>query len=157
MICDAYDQMRVSPLKENPSVIVTRRPKGDRPERYCECVGLEAIEHRLGGLKRYMLTYLDEVSDYALAMAVPNLTSPTSKQFFEKCFRLTPFNIEKVITDNGSEFKGKFDPLIGDSQITPLSTYPSTPKMNAVCERFNRSIQEQFVDYHENLLLTDLD
>ena len=27
--------------------------------------------------------------------------------------------------------------------------------MNAHCERFNRNIQECFVDYHENLLLTD--
>jgi len=28
--------------------------------------------------------------------------------------------------------------------------------MNPVCERFNRTIQEQFVDYHEELLFTDL-
>ena len=29
--------------------------------------------------------------------------------------------------------------------------------MNAHCERFNRTIQENFVDYHEDLLFTDLD
>lgn len=29
--------------------------------------------------------------------------------------------------------------------------------MNAVCERFNRTIQEQFVDYHEDLLFMDID
>ncbi len=28
--------------------------------------------------------------------------------------------------------------------------------MNAHCERFNRTIQEQFVDYHADLLFTDL-
>ena len=28
--------------------------------------------------------------------------------------------------------------------------------MNAHVERFNRTIQEQFVDYHENLLFDDL-
>ena len=28
--------------------------------------------------------------------------------------------------------------------------------MNAHCERFNRTIQEQFVDYHEDVLFTDL-
>ena len=27
--------------------------------------------------------------------------------------------------------------------------------MNAVCERSNRTIQEQFVDYHENVLFED--
>ena len=29
--------------------------------------------------------------------------------------------------------------------------------MNAHCERFNRTIQESFIDYHEDLLFTDLD
>jgi hypothetical protein len=28
--------------------------------------------------------------------------------------------------------------------------------MNAHCERFNRTVQEQFVDWHEDLLFTDL-
>jgi len=32
-------------------------------------------------------------------------------------------------------------------------TYPKTPKMNSHCERFNRTIQEEFVDYHTNDLL----
>jgi len=52
---------------------------------------------------------------------------------------------------------GEFDALLTDAQITHLWTYPSTPKMNAVCERFNRTLQETFVDYHEELLFTDLE
>ena len=28
--------------------------------------------------------------------------------------------------------------------------------MNARCERFNRTLQEEFLDYHEELLFTDL-
>ncbi|ODS23180.1 hypothetical protein AB835_10075 [Candidatus Endobugula sertula] len=70
-----------------------------------ECVGLDAIERRLGGMKRYILTYIDEVSDYAIAMAVPQLTSHTAKRFFETCFKLTPYTIEQVITDNGLRFE----------------------------------------------------
>jgi len=35
-------------------------------------------------------------------------------------------------------------------------TYPKTPKMNAHTERFHRTIQESFVDDHEELLFTDL-
>ena len=35
-------------------------------------------------------------------------------------------------------------------------TYPKTPKMNAHFERFNRSIQEFFVDYYEDPLFTAL-
>ena len=35
-------------------------------------------------------------------------------------------------------------------------TYPKIPKMNAHCERFNRTLHETFVDCHEDLLFTDL-
>ncbi|MEQ1813911.1 MAG: integrase core domain-containing protein [Candidatus Nitrotoga sp.] len=35
-------------------------------------------------------------------------------------------------------------------------TYPKTPKMNAHVERFNGSIQNEFVAYHEDLLFTDV-
>ncbi len=31
-----------------------------------------------------------------------------------------------------------------------------SPKMNAHVERFNRALQEQFVDYHEDQLFHDL-
>ena len=34
-------------------------------------------------------------------------------------------------------------------------TYPKSPKMNAQIERFNRTLQESFLDYHEDLLFTD--
>jgi len=36
---------------------------------------------------------------------------------------------------------------------THWHTYPKTPKMNAHCERFNRTIQEEFIDYHEEKLM----
>ncbi|MGY0398475.1 MAG: integrase core domain-containing protein [Ostreibacterium sp.] len=40
--------------------------------------------------------------------------------------------------------------------IGNVATSPNTLKMNAVCERFNRTLQERFVNYHEDLLFTDL-
>ncbi len=60
-----------------------------------------------------------------------------------------------------SEFKGEFDRFTQDGQLVYLWTYPKSPRMNAVCERFKRtvpeSIQEQLVDFHEDLLFTDLE
>ena len=38
-----------------------------------------------------------------------------------------------------------------------LWTCPESPCVNSHCERFNRTIQEQFVDWHEELLFTDLE
>ena len=37
--------------------------------------------------------------------------------------------------------------------LTHYHTYPRTPKMNAHCERFNRTIQDEFVDYHLDEML----
>jgi len=59
-------------------------------------------------------------------------------------------------TDNGSEFEADFARLLEDQGIKRWYTYPKNPKMNAHAERFNRTIQESFVDYHEELLFTDL-
>ena len=41
------------------------------------------------------------------------------------------------------------------SRHQQLATYPRTPKMNAHIERFNRTIQEEFVNFHTDLPLTD--
>lgn len=120
-------------------------------------MGLDVIERRLGPIRRYILTNINEVSDYAVAMAVPKLTRQAAKHFFEVCFKRTPFPVQQAIMDRGSAFKGAFDRLLQTSQIVHLWTYPKTPKMNAVCERVNRTIQEQFVDFHEAVLFDDLD
>ena len=34
-------------------------------------------------------------------------------------------------------------------------TFPQTPRMNAHCERFNRTVQEECIDYHYDLLFLD--
>ena len=66
-----------------------------------------------------------------------------------------PYEIKNVLTDNGSEFKKCLNGLLIQNDITHYHTYPKTPKMNAHCESFNGTIQEEFVDYNVNLLFDD--
>lgn len=66
--------------------------------------------------------------------------------------QLFPYEIKNALTDNGSEFKKHLSALLKKNDITHYHTYPKTPKMNAHCESFNGTIQEEFVDYHANLL-----
>ena len=61
-----------------------------------------------------------------------------------------------ILSDNGSEFMGHFQQRLDEHRITHWWTYPRSPKMNPHAERFNRTIQEQFVDYHEEELFYDL-
>ncbi|MDR0579526.1 MAG: integrase core domain-containing protein, partial [Campylobacteraceae bacterium] len=62
-----------------------------------------------------------------------------------------------ILSDNGTEFKKEFDALLQEKRLTRCFTYPRSPKMNAHNERFNRTLQEQFVDYNDDLLFTDID
>jgi transposase InsO family protein len=64
-------------------------------------------------------------------------------------------DIKNVLTDNGSEFKKYLSKLLTENNITHYHTYPKTPKMNAHCESFNGTIQEEFVDYNVDLLFSD--
>ena len=60
-----------------------------------------------------------------------------------------------MLTDNGSEFQRHFAAALADHLFTHWHTYPKTPKMNAHCERFNRTVQEECIDYHYDLLFLD--
>ncbi len=103
---------------------------------------MDAIELRMGDLRRYIITMIDEHSDYALALAVPSLNSDITSHFFSKATKLFPVAIRQVVTDNGKEFLGNFDKTLQEASIKHIWTYPYTPKMNATCERFNRTLRE---------------
>ncbi len=60
------------------------------------------------------------------------------------------------LTDNGCGFQGAFADYARGQRWRHCHTYPRSPKMNAFNERFNRTVQEDFVDYEEDLLLEDL-
>lgn len=61
------------------------------------------------------------------------------------------------LSDNGSEFQGAFDKALQHLGLTHDFPYPKSPKMNAHCERFNRTLQESFIDFNEELLFTDIE
>ncbi len=114
---------------------------------------MDAIELRMGELRRYVITMIDE---HSKALAVPSLNSDIVRHFFCRAARLFPVGINQIITDNGKEFLGKFDKTLQEAAIRHLWTYPYTPKMNAICERFNRTLREQFIEFNEILLFEDL-
>lgn len=62
---------------------------------------MDAIELRMGEMRRYIITMIDEHSDYVLALAVPSLNSDIVNHFFSRAARLFPVGISQIITDNG--------------------------------------------------------
>jgi transposase InsO family protein len=136
--------------------VVTRKPKNPQLKAL-ECLAYDTIVRQREGIKRYILTAIDPKVHVAFAYAPPSAASLHTAKLHEAITKEFPdYAQAKALTDNGSEFKGKFGKQLTDRDLIHWKTYPRTPKMNAHCERFNRSIQESFVDYHEDLLFTDL-
>lgn len=132
------------------------KPKDFHASYPGECIALDTIERFYDGMRRYLITLTDLNSYFGFALATSRHTSHAAAQFFTLATTVFPLPITTVLTDNGSEFTRDFTQALGVQGLNHWHTYPRTPKMNAYAERFNRILQEEFVDYHEALLFTDL-
>jgi putative transposase len=60
-----------------------------------------------------------------------------------------PFSVVAIQTDNGSEFQKYFADYLNERNIKHYWNYPGRPYRNGHVEKFNRTIQEEFVDQNE--------
>lgn len=134
---------------------VLRKPKDFKILYPGHTLALDTIEKQLNGRRMYILTAIDIYTRTTYAIATKSHSSKTFAHFFYLIMQMFPYDIENVLTDNGSEFKKYLTKLLTERSITHYHTYPKTPKMNAHCESFNGTIQEEFVDYNINLLFND--
>lgn len=162
IIADAPDKMRSRPMKLGPNgqriekrkIPKSRKPKGYKASAPGECGAFDTVEYFLEGIRRYVITFTDHYSRFAFAWATQSHASLAAREFFEIVAEVFPYPLQSVLTDNGSEFMKHFDEEIRRLHKNHWHTYPRTPKMNAHVERFNRTIQEEFIDYHEDLLMS---
>lgn len=156
IISDARDKMRTFPVKVRHSgklVVRKRRHKERKPKHFKaeypgHCGAFDTIEFFLDGCRRYLLTFTDVYSRFSFAWATTSHASAAAKEFLDLVSDVFPYPLTFVLTDNGSEFAKNFDAEIKRQHKTHWHTYPKTPKMNPHDERFNRTIQEEFVNYH---------
>lgn len=133
---------------------IRRKPKAFKALYPGHCVAFDTIEKHIDGTRRYIITFEDIYSRFSFAWSTTSHASKAAQEFFLMCRMLFPFSFTFVLTDNGSEFKKHFNKKIEELHLTHYHTYPKQPKMNAHVERFNRTIQEEFVDFHMDDLFT---
>jgi len=158
IIADAPGKMRVFPkkishfgrVKPVKRQKVLRKPKDLKPEYPGHLIALDTIEKIVNGCRRYVITFEDIYTRFSFAWSTKSHASKAAEEFFELCLKVFPysFNFLWVLTDNGSEFKKHFAARLKELHLIHFHTYPKTPKMNSHVERFNRTIQEEFIDYH---------
>ena len=134
---------------------VLRKPKDFKVLHPGHTIALDTVEKQRNGRRMYILTAIDIFTRTTCAIATKSHSSQTFAHFFFLVMQMFPYEVKNVLTDNGSEFKKHLSKLLTENKITHYHTYPKTPKMNAHCESFNGTIQEEFVDYNVNLLFDD--
>ena len=133
------------------------RRKGYQPEQPGDLLQLDAIVKFIWGLKRYIITAIDLKSEFAFAQAYTHLSSHSTEDFFNKLQQVAPFVIRRVQTDNGAEFQKSFRDNLERKNILQFFNYPRRPQQSAQIESFNRTIQKDFINWHLDLLATDID
>ncbi len=141
--------------KERHTKPVLRCPKGLKITNPGECWATDNIHIRVGNKKFYVITGIDMYTRFALANVSTSISSKTAADFMGFVMKAFPFKVKHVLSDNGSEFKKCFTKLLDKKNVAQWKIYPGKPQMNAVCERFNRTIKEGFIEDNKYLLLSD--
>jgi len=130
--------------------VLRKSKEGLKPLYPGHLIALDTVEKFVNGTRRYIITFEDIYTRFSFAWATKNHASKAAKEFFELCLKVFPYscNFLWVLTDNGSEFKKHFSENLKELHLTHYHTYPKTPKMNARVERFNRTIQDDWIDWH---------
>jgi len=136
--------------RSRPKIKKKRKPKGS------DCLELDSIVRFIDGTKRYIVTALDTKTKFAFAGAYVNHSSASAADLLKKYIRVAPIPTAPIQTDNGSEFADRFRDACRRLGLTHYHTYPHCPKMNAHIERFNRTLQEDFIEKNKYLLRDDI-
>ena len=91
----------------------------------------------------YLLTVIDHFSKFAWTFLINQINSENIKNCLEIVHQYCNFEIEKVHTDNGTEFKRFFEEYLENYQIIRLLGAAYKPTSQGCVERFNRTIQDQ--------------
>lgn len=113
---------------------------------------MDTILRFVDGIKYYFYTVIDVRGKFAFALPYKHLNSQNTVDFFKKVEYVFPFSIKTVQTDNGLEFLGDFEDYLKKRNISHIFIYPRCCRVNGVVERFNRTIQENFINNHLDII-----
>lgn len=133
-----YPQKQANKFKK---LRVRKSPKVTRPG----FIQMDSVVVYINYEKHLFMCVMDIFTKFAHVVYVENLKAQTAKRVFEEFEQLNPTKIYVVQTDNGSEFLEVFHEYLEEQRLKHQFIYPKSPKINAFIERFNRTIQEEFI------------
>lgn len=113
---------------------------------------MDTILRFVDGIKYYFYCAVDVKGKFAFALPYKHLNSQNTVDFFKKVEYVFPFSIKTIQTDNGLEFLGDFEDYLKKMNVLHVFIYPRCCRINGVVERFNRTIQENFIDNNLDII-----
>lgn len=129
-----------------------RKPVSFKSQAIGDLIEIDTIVKFDLGIKRYIITAVDTHTRYTFALSYRRANSRNAQDFFTKLSQVFPYPIKRVQTDNGSEFHRYFQIHLRKSKIIHYWNYPKQPYKNGHIEKYNRTIQDEFIDQHLSLL-----
>jgi len=116
-------------------------------------IQLDGVKFYYLGRYYYFLTAVDIVTKQAWVKVVTSFKSKYAAEFLTEIIHTAWITIHTIQTDNGSEFELFFEKASQELKLRHLFSYPKHPKTNGYVERFNWTIQDEFLHSFEDLLL----
>ncbi len=134
--------LRKKRLRNQPKKRITELKK---EHRQGFLIALDTVVRYIGGQKRYILTGIDVHGKIAFARMYSGHGSLYAADFLRRIHYLLDGKIENIQTDNGSEFARYFRLAAERLHLPHFFSRAHTPKDNAFEERFNRTLQDEFI------------
>lgn len=129
------------PKKTKKNIVRIRRTKK---------VGFEidSVVRHVDGVKWYFVNAINIEDRKGFSYVTTSHSSGESSEIFKQI----DIHISQIQTDNGSEFLDHFHRYCVTHNIEHFFIYPRTPKQNAHIERFNRTLEEEFIRWHRHMM-----
>lgn len=114
-------------------------------------IQMDSILVLINAHRYHFMSVIDIYTKFAFVALVDHQKAVNAKQVIQQFQSLSPTPIHTVQTDNGSEFLADFHEFTEQQRVKHVFIYPHSPRINGVVERFNRTIQEEFIDRSDEL------
>jgi transposase InsO family protein len=97
---------------------------------------------------KVIYTIIDDASRWVFAWSYTTANAVNTVDFLEKVITRAPFNIQKIRTDQGSEFVTNLvEQFLSINHIIHRKNTPYCPEENGKIERFHRTLNEKALRY----------
>ena len=130
--------------KKKTIELIKNLPDYKKISGYIIC--LDTITIFWNGIRRYVFTAIDKYGKFAYARAYKSKSSKNGEDFLYRLHYLLDGQIPRVGHDNGTEFEKYFKQACLKLKIEQYYSRVRTPKDNPNNERFNQTLQTEFLD-----------